>query len=143
MAEAAVDAMLASQAFIDVTNNLNNIATVSTNITNVNTAADNIEDINTVSDNIEDVIAVAASLGDITNVAIFNNDIMTPNNGKVIWTITHELNSNKMQVAVYNNSGNEVVKNTKIISNTQIQIELLAAATVAANTYKAVLIGGK
>ena len=143
LAEAAVDAMLASQAFIDVTNNLNNIATVSTNITNVNTAADNIEDINTVSDNIEDVIAVAASLGDITNVAIFNNDIMTPNNGKVIWTITHELNSNKMQVAVYNNSGNEVVKNTKIISNTQIQIELLAAATVAANTYKAVLIGGK
>ena len=143
LAKAAIDAMLESQAFVDVTNNLNNISTVSTNIANVNIAADNIGDINTVSDNIEDVIAVAASLGDITNVVIFNNDVMTPNNGKVIWTITHELNSNKMQVAVYNNSGNEVVKNTKIISNTQIQIELLAATTVAANTYKAVLIGGK
>ena len=70
------------------------------------------------------------------------NHALTVSNGKCEWTITHNLNSENLQVQIYETtSKTQVIADTQIVSATQIKITINSSANITAEKYKAVLMG--
>ena len=72
----------------------------------------------------------------------FNNTALTPSNGKCTWTISHTLGTTNVICEIYEvSTGAKVFMDKEATSTTTFTIKMNASASVAANTYKAVLIG--
>lgn len=70
------------------------------------------------------------------------NPALTVSNGKCEWTITHNLNSENLQIQIYETTGKtQVIADAQIVSATQIKITLNSTANITAEKYKAVLMG--
>lgn len=87
--------------------------------------------------------AVDNAQSGIVKVETFNNSSLTPSDGVCTWTITHTLGTTDIVCAIYEvSTGDEVIMDVEATSSTTATIKFNAAASVAANTYKAVVIGG-
>ena len=74
--------------------------------------------------------------------AAYNNTLIAPVDGVCTWTITHTLGTTDIICRVTEvSSGREVIMDKIATSSTVFTIKFNAAASVAANTYRAVLIG--
>jgi len=133
-----------------VAGDLTSIAAVKNNSTNINSVAGDLTNINAVANDLTNIDAVAADLANIDAIAgnftkhyEFSNTALTPVNGKCTWNITHIINSTQVMCTLIEAAtGKEVQRDFKINSSTSVTVEFLADAAVAANTYKAILIGG-
>lgn len=87
--------------------------------------------------------AVDNAQGGIVKVETYNNTSMTPTDGVCTWTVTHTLGTDDVICQVYEvSTGDKVIMDIEATSSTVVTIKLNATAAVAANTYKAVIIGG-
>ena len=133
-----------------VAGDLTSIAAVKNNSSNINSVAGDLTNINAVAADLTNIDAVAADLANIDAIAgnftkhyEFSNTALTPVNGKCTWNITHIINSTQVMCTLIEAAtGKEVQRDFKINSSTSVTVEFLADAAVAANTYKAILIGG-
>ena len=72
----------------------------------------------------------------------YKNTLLTPVDGVCTWVINHTLGTTDIICVVTEvSSGNEVIMSKQAVSSTEYRITFNEAASVAANTYKAVLIG--
>lgn len=87
--------------------------------------------------------AVDNAQSGIVKVETYQNSSLTPSDGVCTWTITHTLGTTDIVCAIYEvSTGDEVIMDVEATSSTTATIKFNAAAAVAANTYKAVVIGG-
>ena len=73
-------------------------------------------------------------------VAAVNSTALSPSNNVITWTINHDLNTTNISGIVYKN-GTEIVKTLKVISTSQIQIQIYSTVAISANSLKAIIIG--
>ena len=66
---------------------------------------------------------------------------MTASGGLCTWTISNTLGTADVAVTLYEVSTNEVVYPDWVVTSSTITVKINAAADIAANTYKAVIIG--
>ena len=72
----------------------------------------------------------------------FDSPALTPTDGVCTWTIDHSFNSKDITIRVYEvSTGENVILNTATNAASQVTIKFNAASSVAAGTYRAVLIG--
>lgn len=87
--------------------------------------------------------AVDNAQSGIVKIETYNNASMTPTDGVCTWTVTHTLGTDDVICEVYEvSTGDKVIMDIEATSSTVLTIKMNAAAAVAANTYKAVIIGG-
>ena len=76
------------------------------------------------------------------SVASFLNPALTILNSSCSWDITHNLNTTNIICNIYDvSTGKEILKDIILVSNNSITVKIKAAADIAQNTYKAVIIG--
>lgn len=72
----------------------------------------------------------------------YTNPSLTPSNGVCTWTIAHGLSSTDFTIRVYEvSTGSNVIVDITSTSSSNVVIQFNETSTVAAGTYKAVLIG--
>lgn len=72
----------------------------------------------------------------------YKNTLLAPVDGVCTWVINHTLGTTDIICVVTEvSSGNEVIMSKQAVSSTEYRITFNEAASVSANTYKAVLIG--
>ena len=75
-------------------------------------------------------------------IIIALNPALTVSNGKCEWTITHNLNSENLQIQIYETTGKtQVIADVQIVSATQIKITLNSTANIIAEKFKAIIMG--
>lgn len=85
--------------------------------------------------------AVAAALDNKAGKLVVNNTALTPSSGVVTWTISNTLGTADVVLMIKEvATGDEVVTDVRV-SAESIIIKFNASTTVAADTYKAVIIG--
>ncbi len=79
-----------------------------------------------------------------TRKYVVNNTSLTASQGKCTWAITHNLGGGEgVSVHVYEvSSGNEVLVDVTLTSASTATVTILSSSNIAADTYKAVVIGG-
>lgn len=83
-----------------------------------------------------------ASSQSIIKKESYMNPSLTPVNGVCTWTISHNIGSTDFTVRVYEvSTGKNVFMDVASTSTTNVEIRFNQTSTVAAGTYKAVLIG--
>ena len=71
-----------------------------------------------------------------------NNTLLEPTSNVVTWTVTHNMNSRDVAIQVYENSGYAQVEVDVVRTNANTAtLTWVATANVAADTYRAVVIG--
>lgn len=86
--------------------------------------------------------AVSSATGGALKKEVFQNPILTPVDGKCTWTINHTLATTDVICNITEvSTGDVVIMDQQATSSTVFTIKLNAAASVSANTYKAILIG--
>lgn len=73
-------------------------------------------------------------------VAAVNSAALSPNNNIITWTINHDLNTTNISCILYKN-GTEIEKVTKVVSATQIQIQIYSTVAITASSLKAIITG--
>ena len=87
--------------------------------------------------------AVDDAQSGIVKVEAYNNTNLTPVDGVCTWAVSHTLGTDDVICEVYEvSTGNKVIMDIEATSATTVTIKMNANAAVAANTYKAVIIGG-
>lgn len=69
-----------------------------------------------------------------------NSSAITPTNGVGSWTVTHNLNTNKIIASLYSGSS-EIIKNTVIDSVNVVTLTFKASSTIAVGNLKVVIMG--
>ena len=95
----------------------------------------------------EKAVATAIETAAANNAKVFsaqNGALTVSAGGQVTWTVTHGLGGDDVIARVYEVSSGEEVHCDVALGSTSgtVVIKLLAAADVAANTYKVVVVGG-
>lgn len=73
---------------------------------------------------------------------VFDSPSLTPTDGVCTWTIDHNFNTKDITIRVYEvSTGENVILNVATISASQVIVKLNAVSSVAAGTYRAVLVG--
>lgn len=73
---------------------------------------------------------------------IYTNSLLEPVDGVCTWSINHTLSTSDILCTIKEvATGNEVLMSKQSVSSTEYRITFNAAASVGANTYKAILIG--
>ena len=86
--------------------------------------------------------AVSSATGGALKKEVYKNPILTPVDGKCTWTINHTLATTDVICNITEvSTGDVVIMDQQATSSTVFTIKLNAAASVSANTYKAILIG--
>lgn len=67
---------------------------------------------------------------------------LTPTSGLVTWNITHNLGTTNVVVALYDSSGNDVMRSVTITSANALTITWNSDASITAGTYTALILGG-
>lgn len=87
--------------------------------------------------------AVESMQSGIAKIEGYNNTQLTPSDGVCTWQISHTLGTKDVVVKIYEiSTGDEIITDVESTSTTAIKIKMNASAAIAANTYRAVLIGG-
>lgn len=92
----------------------------------------------------EKAVATAVEAVAANNAKVFSaqNGALTVSSGQVTWTVTHGLGGNDVIARVYEVSTGQEVHCDVTLGSGTVTLTLLAAADVAANTYKVVVVGG-
>lgn len=86
--------------------------------------------------------AVSSATAGALKKEIYTNSLLAPVDGVCTWVINHTLGTTDVMCRIYEvSTGNRVFMEENAISSTEYRLKFNAAANVAANTYKAVLIG--
>ena len=85
--------------------------------------------------------AIVAKLADKVEKLVAQNPALTPAGGQVTWTITNDLGIADVDVKVYEVATGECVGVTIAPNANNVVITFNATTTVAAGTYKAVIVG--
>ena len=82
----------------------------------------------------------SATSGMVTKIAV-NNTSLTATGGQCTWTITNSLGTADVSISVYEVSSGEEVGTENTASSSTITIKINSASNIAADTYRAVIIG--
>lgn len=86
--------------------------------------------------------AVSSATAGALKKETYKNTLLAPVDGVCTWVINHTLGTTDVICVVTEvSSGNEVIMSKQAVSSTEYRITFNEAASVSANTYKAVLIG--
>ena len=85
--------------------------------------------------------AVATALASKTGKLVVQNGALTASGGLCTWTISNTLGTADVSVTLYEVATNEVVYPDWVVTASTITVKINAAADIAADTYKAVIIG--
>ncbi len=76
------------------------------------------------------------------NVVTALNPVLTVSNGKCEWTISHNLNSENLQIQIFETTEKtQVIADIKILSATQIKVTLNSSVNIIAEKFKAIIMG--
>lgn len=67
---------------------------------------------------------------------------LTPSSGLVTWNVTHNLGTNNVIVALYDSSGNDVMRSITINSANAITVIWNSESTITAGSYTVLVLGG-
>ena len=90
-----------------------------------------------------DITSIESQLENISGIKkeVYQNPVLTVNENKATWTIAHTIENDDISVTLKEIATGELIT-AKIIEGTgNITIEFNATSEIAANTYKAILIG--
>lgn len=96
------------------------------------------------SDNLITSGAVAAAIGggNVAHKYSVANTALTPVSGTATWTVTHNLGSLDVEVQIYDvATGETVIADVTRTSTSAVTVSINSASNIAADTYKAVVIG--
>ena len=86
--------------------------------------------------------AVSSATAGALKKETYKNTLLAPVDGVCTWVINHTLGTTDIMCVITEvSTGSEVIMSKQAISSTEYRITFNAAASVSANTYKAVLIG--
>ena len=85
--------------------------------------------------------AVATALAGKTNKLVANNPLLSPVSGVATWTISNTLANADVEVKIKEVSSNDEVFASVTTSASNVVIKMNATSDIAADTYKAVIIG--
>ena len=86
--------------------------------------------------------AVDNAVQDCVKCETYNNTALTPTDGVCTWTVTHTLGTTNVSCNVFEvSTGKKVIMSEAATSSTVYTLSFNANASVAANTYKCVLMG--
>lgn len=76
------------------------------------------------------------------NVVTALNPVLTVSNGKCEWIISHNLNSENLQIQIFETTEKtQVIADIKILSATQIKVTLNSSVNIIAEKFKAIIMG--
>lgn len=88
-----------------------------------------------------DAAGAKTNLGFMTRYAA-NNALLVPSSGSVTWTVTHNLGTRDVTVAVYDLAGNSEVEVDVVRTSTEVvTLSWVASANVDADSYRVVIVG--
>ena len=67
---------------------------------------------------------------------------LTPSSGLVTWNITHNLNTSNVVVALYDSSGNDVMRSVTINSANAITVIWNSDSSITAGSFTVLILGG-
>ena len=67
---------------------------------------------------------------------------LTPTSGLVTWSVTHNLGTTNVVVALYDSSGNDVMRSITVNSANAITVTWNSEATITAGSYTVLVLGG-
>lgn len=70
------------------------------------------------------------------------NPTLTPSSGICTWTITHNLGTQNIFVAVYDDDNTELFKNVTIVSDNVVNVTFNSDVTIVSGSYRAVISAG-
>lgn len=85
--------------------------------------------------------AIADALANKTNKLVANNPALTPSGGVATWTIVNDLGTADVEVKIKEIATNDEVFASVTTTASNVVIKFNASANVAADTYKAIVIG--
>ena len=85
--------------------------------------------------------AIATALATKTGKIFADNTALTPSGGVATWTISNTLGTDEVMVQIFENSTNVQVMAEVSVTSSNVVIKMNAADTIAADTYRAVIIG--
>ena len=96
-----------------------------------------------VTDEVITASDVTAALGYTPrNTYSTTNPALTASQGKCTWTITHNLNSQNIQVSIFDTStNNTILFDSSITSANVISVELISTSNISAGSYKVIVSG--
>lgn len=87
-------------------------------------------------------LKLATLINGMTKTYTINNPALTESNGYCTWVVTHNLNSQKVGIHLYEiSTGDEVMYDRSITTDNTVTIKILSTADISADTYKVVVIG--
>ena len=86
--------------------------------------------------------AVRNALSSTTLSYSEQNSALTQSGGVCTWTVTHNLNTSNVNVAIYEvSTGDKVLFDYAITSANVVTVKILSVSNISADTYKAVVLG--
>lgn len=94
----------------------------------------------TVQGQIDKINEIIDYLGDSGNTSyVATCPALTPLEGVVTWTVTHNLGTSNVSAFVYSSAGLEIMKDVSIVSDNAVTISFDSADTISAGAYKVVV----